>query len=260
MISLGQIAGDCLGSEFAGVVTKVGRNVGHVKPGTRVCGFGNATFRQKLRTRDDLVVELPDEIDLTTAAGIPTVYCTSYHALFNVARLTEGESILIHCAAGGIGQAAVQLATYLKAEIFATVGNQEKRALLMEIYGIPSDHIFSSRSTSFAQGVRRMTHVRGVDVILNSLAGEGLRESWECLAPLGHFVELGLKDIYSHSSLPMSPFSRSATFTSINGAAMMFHKPALLGQNLKAVIDLFRQGKITGMCFSQSGLRSAVHC
>ena len=70
-------------------------------------------------------------------------------------------------------------------------------------FGIPADHIFYSRNTSFAQGVMRMTEGKGVDVVLNSLSGDGLRASWECMAAFGRFVEIGKADITSNSGLPM---------------------------------------------------------
>lgn len=198
-----------------------------------------------MRVKSELLVEIPEDLSSATAAGIPTVYCTAYHALFNIARMANGESILIHSAAGGVGQAAIQLAKMIDAEIFATVGTEVKKSLIMELYDIPEDHIFSSRHKSFSQGIKRTARNQGVDVILNSIAGWGLRESWDCIAKFGRFVEIGRSDIYSHASLPMWPFSKCATFASEDLIIMAQEKAFLLGSILRAVIELLKEGKVT---------------
>ncbi len=93
-----------------------------------------------------------------------------------------------------------------------TVGTDEKRRFLCDNYGIAPDHVFSSRNTDFAKSVLRMTHGRGVDVILNSLTGEMLDESWRICADGGTFVELGKKDIVDRNTLSMEPFDRNCSF------------------------------------------------
>ena len=116
----------------------------------------------------------------------------------------------------GLGQAAIQISKHLGATIFATAGSKEKRRLLTEELGIPSDHVFNSRDLSFTKGVLRLTHGRGVDVVLNSLSGEALRKTWECIATYGRFIEVGKKDILGNSGLDMKPFLTNATFASVN--------------------------------------------
>ena len=108
------------------------------------------------------------------------------------------------------------LAKHIGAEIFVTVGSTEKRNLLMNEYGIPTDHIFNSRDLSFAKGIMRMTNNKGVDVVLNSLAGEALRKTWECTSSYGRFIEVGKKDILANSGLEMTPFLRNVTFGGVN--------------------------------------------
>ena len=83
-------------------------------------------------------------------------------------------------------------------------------------YQIPVDHIFNSRNTEFARGILRMTNGKGVDVVLNSLADEALRKTWECIAMFGRFIEVGKKDILANSGLDMMPFLRNVTFASVN--------------------------------------------
>ena len=115
-----------------------------------------------------------------------------------------------------MGQVAIQIAQHLGAEVFATVGSSEKRRLIQETYGITDDHIFNSRDLTFAKGVMRCTKGQGVDVVLNSLAGEALRQTWECIAMFGRFIEIGKKDILANSGLEMQPFLRNVTFAGVN--------------------------------------------
>ena len=92
---------------------------------------------------------IPDSMSIEEAATIPIIFCTAYYGLFDLGRLSAGERVLIHAGAGGVGQAAIQLAQMVGADIFVTVGSQEKRAFLMERYSIPEDRILYSRDSSF---------------------------------------------------------------------------------------------------------------
>jgi NADPH:quinone reductase-like Zn-dependent oxidoreductase len=119
-----------------------------------------------------------------------------------------------------VGIAAIQLCKYIGAEIYATVGTQEKRDFLQNNFGIPSERIFSSRSTDFVPQLMAMTEGKGVDVILNSLTGDILDASWRCIADHGTMVEIGKKDILDRNSLSMEPFNRNASYRAID----MSHK------------------------------------
>lgn len=108
----------------------------------------------------------------------------------DLGRLEPDDKVLIHAAAGGVGQAAIILAKMVGAEIFATVGSPSKKQFIMEQYGIPENRIFYSRDASFGPAIRRETNGKGVDVVVNSLAGDILRETWETLAHFGRFIEV----------------------------------------------------------------------
>lgn len=135
-------------------------------------------------------------------------------------------------------------AILIGAEIFTTVGLEEKKKLIVNLYGVPDDHIFYSRDLSFSQGVKRMTRDRGVDVILNSLAGEGLIASWECIAPLGRLIEIGKKDISAHGSLPMFPFARNVTFSCVDIAGMSQERPEMLNGLVSEVMGLLEKKRL----------------
>lgn len=216
MAAMGQIPTTSLGVEFAGEVLRCGPGCTRTLPGMRVTVPHKPSLTAYFVARESRCQEIPPDMGLAPAASISTVHMTAYLALITNGRLQRGETVLIHAAAGGVGQAAVQLAQWLGAKVYATVGSSYKRQLLMTRYYIPAECIFSSRDLSFATGIMRATHGKGVDVIVNSLAGEALRVSWDCIATFGRFIELGRRDILNNAGLEMRPFLRYATFSCVN--------------------------------------------
>ena len=243
LVSLGRLDSTAFGWECAGVVTRVGRDC-YLTPGTRVSACYGDTFRKYARCPEECVLGIPDKLSFVDAASVPTTFTTVYHGLHEVARIQSGESILIHAGAGGTGQAAIQIAKLAGALVYVTVGSEEKKQLLMDLYDVPEKHILYSRDTSFAQGIRRLTCGKGVDIVLNSLSGESLLASWNCIAPWGRFIEIGKRDIQSRNKLPMLPFEHNVTFSAVDIAAMSLQKPALLRKSFSAVMDLIANGKI----------------
>lgn len=248
MIAMGEHLAYSLGNEAAGVVTRVGSDVPDLHVGDRVvymCGFESVgCFHTYGRVQWQNVVKIPDNLSFEDVAGLPCVYSTVIYGLYDIARLAKGETILIHAAAGGIGQAAIQLAKNVGAEVFATVSSPEKRELLMTHYGIPEDHIFSSRDLTFIKGIKRMTQGRGVDVLLNSLSGDALRGSWDIIAPFGRFIEIGKKDSQGGGRIHLEPFLRQAMMASVELPMMMRHKPLLFRRLIADTIKLYSEGKI----------------
>ncbi|KAJ4387459.1 hypothetical protein N0V93_008051 [Gnomoniopsis smithogilvyi] len=221
-IQLGKIPESAMGLEAAGVVTRVGSGVTRFKPGDRVFGFTyDGSFTTYGRGWQGTLAKVPDNLSFAQAAIIPTVYVTAWACLYEIGdlakRISRGKktSVLIHAAAGGVGQAAIQLAQREGVEIFVTVGSTEKRDFLEKTYGIPRDHIFSSRDLTFKEGVLRMTGGRGVDIIINSLAGDALRATWELVAPFGAFAEIGMTDIESKARISMGTFARGVRFEAL---------------------------------------------
>ncbi|KAL4993410.1 hypothetical protein BDV10DRAFT_199663 [Aspergillus recurvatus] len=241
LIALGRIAGDRFGFECAGTVSRMGSEVRGLNVGDRVCASAMGTYQTYARCRSSDVIPIPDGMNFTEAAALPVVFSTAYYALTHVANIQPGESILIHSAAGGTGQAAIQVAKLRNAEIFVTVGSEEKKKLLTNLYQIPAERIFDSRNASFAKAIRRVTGGRGVDVVLNSLSGDLLVSSWECVAPFGRFLELGKKDILSNYDLPMRPFERNASFHAIDLNEARRYRPELL-QRLQEEIGSLMAG------------------
>ncbi|KAF5978633.1 polyketide synthase [Fusarium coicis] len=216
LVALGNLAEDKLGVDASGVITRVGSAVTDFKPGDRVMTASCATFATFVRFPAKGAIPIPEHMSFEEAASMPLIFLTAYYSLLTVGNLAQGEKILIHAAAGGVGQAAIMIAQQKGAEIFATVGSEEKRQLIKDQYSIPDDHIFSSRDTSFAKAIHRGTQGQGVDVVLNSLAGEALRLSWHCLAKFGRFLEIGKADLFANTGLDMKPFLDNKTYIGVN--------------------------------------------
>lgn len=240
MVAMGQLKSQTMGYDCAGVIRRVGpiAELNGYKAGDRVSVLLRGHYGSQARVHWASAVHIPEDMTFETAASLPTQYVAAYVSLYDNARLQKGETVLIHSATGGVGQAAVMLAQSVGAEVFVTVGSEEKRNFVMEHFNIPSDHIFSSRDTSFASGIMNMTNGRGVDVVLNSLAGTLLQQSFNCLAPFGRFVEIGKKDLELNNSLAMEAFSRAVSFSSVDVVALGERKPLEANRILKHIIKL----------------------
>jgi NADPH:quinone reductase-like Zn-dependent oxidoreductase len=155
LVALGSLAENKLGVDASGIITRVGSAVIDFKVGDRVMTASCDTFATYVRFPSKGAISVPLDMSFEEAASMPLIFLTAYYALITAGGLIAGEKILIHAAAGGVGQAAIMIAKAKGAEIFATVGAEIKKQLLVEQYGIPEDHIFSSRDTSFVKGVLR---------------------------------------------------------------------------------------------------------
>ncbi|KAJ5902692.1 hypothetical protein N7495_003220 [Penicillium taxi] len=242
VVTMGQLAQPYIGIECSGVVSAVGKDVHDIQIGQRVMALPEGAYSTFARCKATSATTIPENISFEVAATVPVVFCTSYYALFDLGQLQAGESVLIHAGAGGVGQSAIMLAQMIGTDIFVTVGSLEKKMFLMGHYNIPEDRIFYSRDTSFGRGIRRLTGGKGVDVVLNSLAGDLLRETWECLAPFGRFIEIGKADITKNTRLDMLPFENNVTFASVDLSKVALYRPQLMKRLLSDVSKLLNQG------------------
>lgn len=218
MIALGQLDDTLVGHDCAGIITRLGKNTEEsgLKIGDRVCGLAQGRFANVSRAYWTGVSKLPIDMTWDDGAAIPVAYITAYYSLVHVARLQKNESVLIHAAAGGAGQAAIVVAQHVGAEVFVTCSTEAKRDLLIKNYHIDPTHIFSSRDISFASATMKATKGKGVDVVLNSLSGPLLKATWSCIARFGRFIEIGKVDIEAARSLDTTPFGRCATYVGVD--------------------------------------------
>ena len=187
--------------------------------------------------------KIPNSIPYNVAASIPVVYATAYYYLYDIAHLQKGQTILIHAAADGVGQAAIMLSQLIGAKSCATVGSAGKKEHLVKTYGLDPESIFFSRNTSFGRNIREATKT-GVDVVLNLLSGDALRVGWDCLAIGRIFIEIGKADVQSNSRLEMAQFAKNANFTAVDLVLVFETKPHLCRRLLSNILSLFRDGSI----------------
>ncbi len=232
-------AGATIGMEMSGRVARVGADVEGFAPGDAVLGFAPASFATRVVTRATAIAHKPDTMSFEEAATVPTTFFTAYYALCELARLRRGERVLVHGGAGGVGIAAIQIARHLGAEVFATAGSDEKREFI-RLLGV--DRVFDSRSLAFADEIRARTHGEGVDIVLNSLAGEAMVRSIDTLRPFGRFLELGKRDFYENSQIGLRPFRNNISYFGIDADQLMGVLPSLTARLFEEVMNLFSAG------------------
>ena len=229
------------GDEVGGIVKEVGSDVSHVAPGDRVFGLAVFGIATHAIARAGDVRRIPADLTFEAAATLPVVFMTSWHALRNVARLREGERVLVHAGAGGVGMAAIQIALHLGAEVIATAGSPSKRALLKTL-GV--EHVIDSRRGDFAEAVMKLTDGKGVDVVLNALAAEAIPMGLSCLAEFGRFIEIGKRDIYQNARIPLRPLRNNASFHVVAMDAIFHGNEELTRQMLEEISGLVEKGKL----------------
>ncbi|BBZ39972.1 polyketide synthase [Mycobacterium conspicuum] len=194
MVTLGMFTHDAvLGGEGAGVVVEVGPGVTEFAVGDSVYGFFPEGSGTLVPADVRLLVPKPADWSYSEAAAVSVVFATAYMAFVDLADAKPGQRVLVHAAAGGVGMAAVQLARHLGLEVFGTASRGKWDTL--RAMGFDDDHISDSRSLDFEEKFRTVTGGRGMDIVLDSLAGEFVDASLRLVAPGGVFLEMGKTDI-----------------------------------------------------------------
>ncbi|KAL4765263.1 uncharacterized protein BDW70DRAFT_155749 [Aspergillus foveolatus] len=245
MAAMGQLKDQSMGFECAGIIARLGSEA-HAKGyriGDRVMALSTgASFASNVRVPWHGVIQMPKDMDFVSAASLPLAFTVAYFGLVRSASLTAGQSVLIHAAAGAIGQAAIMLAKHLGVtDIYVTVGSPEKRDLLEREYGVSSERIFSSRDASFAPAVLAATKGRGVDLVLSSLSGPLLQESLSTVAPLGYLVHIGKADTERNSLMALESFSHGISFVSMDIPTLLQRRGPDVHRTLGEIASLVEQ-------------------
>ncbi|MGG5812571.1 SDR family NAD(P)-dependent oxidoreductase, partial [Falsiroseomonas sp. CW058] len=238
-------AGPTLGMEAAGVVEAVGPDV-CLRPGMRVFGVVPGAFATRALTRAEAVVPLPEGLAPEEAATIPVAFLTALHALEGCAGLQAGEAVLIHGGAGAVGLAALQVAQAIGARVAMTAGSAAKRAFLR---AAGADLVLDSRDPGFADALRA-EWPDGVDVVLNSLAGEAMERSLGLLRPFGRFLELGKRDFVENRRAPLRPLRRNASYFAIDVDELPRARPALAAKLLAEIRARAQDGAFRPLPFA----------
>ncbi|KJZ77319.1 hypothetical protein HIM_03043 [Hirsutella minnesotensis 3608] len=247
MMIMGLVGGpkDKVGLEGSGIISRVGSAIHDLAVGDRVMLMDLGCLSTHKVARGSLVVRIPDTLSFEDAATMPAVFTTVIYALLNIAHLARGQSVLIHSACGGVGLAALQICKMVEAETYVTVGNEYKAQHLVDNHGVSRKAIFNSRDVSFLSDVLEATGGHGVDAVLNSLSGELLHASWQCVAKFGKMLEIGKRDIIGRGQLALDVFAQNRSFNGIDLASIAQQRPKEMNGLLRQCMLLYQQGHIT---------------
>ncbi len=251
LLVLGMYPGEAaLGGEGAGVVVDVGPGVEGVAVGDRVMGLFSG-FAPLAIADHRLLARVPDGWSFARAASVPIAFLTAYFGLVDLGRVEPGERVLVHAGAGGVGMAAVQLARSLGAEVFATA-SPAKWGTLRSL-GLDDAHIGSSRSLEFRDRFLDASGGAGVDVVLNSLAGEFVDASLDLLAGGGRFVEMGKTDVRTGEEIARErPGVTYRAFDLLQAAG-----PERVAEMFREVLDRFAAGTLDQLPLTAWDIRHA---
>jgi NADPH:quinone reductase-like Zn-dependent oxidoreductase/acyl carrier protein len=233
--------GTLLGLECGGRVLAVGEGVTEFAVGDEVVALGFGTFASHITVDERFAAHKPKHLGFEEATTIPGAFITAYYGLHTLGQLQRGERVLIHSGASGVGLAAVQLALAAGAEVYATAGSPEKRELL-SIMGVR--HVMDSRTLAFADEVMEQTGGQGVDIVLNSLAGEAIDKNLAILRSCGRFVEIGKVDIYNNRKTGMGPLRKNLSFFAVDLIGVFRDRPDVAKSLLQELVGRFNRREL----------------
>lgn len=239
--TLGAYPGEAgpLGLECAGEIVRLGKHVADLKVGDEVITLAPGVFGSYVTVSEQMAVRKPMHLSFEEAATLPAAYTTAYYALHTLARIKSGDRVLIHSAAGGFGMAALHLAKRCGATIFATAGNPEKRDF---VRSLGADYVMDSRTLEFAGEIKKVTSGNGVDIVVNSLAGDFIAASLSVLKRDGRFCELGKQGIQTPEA-----FSRErpeGSYYIIDVGETLAADPQLGRQMLSQILQWVEDGSL----------------
>ncbi len=242
-----------LGGECVGEIITVGHEVKDFVVGDQVMvPLAQSCMGSSTIIGHQLISHTPSNLTINEAATLPVAYSTALYGLDDLAQLKKGERVLIHAGAGGVGLAAIYIAKHIGAEVFATA-SEKKRDYLRSI-GV--EHVLDSRSLSFAQDIRDITDGGGVDVVLNSLAGEFITSSMALLNPGGRFIEIGKADIWSQDRV--KAFRDDITYQDFDLVTVTMMNPMKLKSLMETINERAEQGHYQPLPYTLFSQKDAV--
>lgn len=240
------------GLECSGTITKVGNKVENFSVGDRIAGISvsGGVYSTYAHLKAQFVFKIKDNMSFEDAASIPVAYCTAHYGLLDIGHVQEGERVLIHGANSASGQAAIFLAQMKKAEVFATINNTKSKELLINMYGVRDDHIFSFHDFSSRSTIRQATGHGLFDVVLNCIPTDvdELRDVLDHLSNFGRFIDIGTQD--ANSRLETVRFQNNRSFMSVDLITMALERPKLIQRLLANICNLLTDSKINHLNFT----------
>ncbi len=230
------------GSEVAGVIKEIGEGVQAYKPGDRVVALtGGGGYAEYVKLAESQLVKIPDTLDFVNATGALLQGLTAYHTLKNSANMLEGETVLVHAAAGGVGTMAIQMAKIFGAgKIIATASNGEKLELASSL---GADVLINYTEEEWDKQVMKHTDGKGVDIVLEMVGGDIFSKSIDCLAPFGRLVVYGRAGMEDSKVDPLVLMKKN---TSVIGfwLARIMQRPELYKESITDLMRYLDEGKL----------------
>ncbi len=233
-----------LGSECSGVVESVGDEVSHLKSGQSVIVLGTqGCYADYVIADAALVIPVSNTLDKDLLAAFPIAFLTAYHLLHTMGQIKAGDTVLLYGAAGGVGSAVIQLAKLANVRIIGLTSSDEK-VEFARTQG--ADHCLNHQTDDIDQRISNITQGKGVDLILNSIAGDTFKSDFNNLNPFGQIIWFGFAAGYPQENIGEllgNNFMKSVgirTFTLYN----IFQKPEVFSSSMKTLLDYFESGQI----------------
>ncbi|WYD82005.1 MAG: amino acid adenylation domain-containing protein [Candidatus Electrothrix gigas] len=249
-LGIGNASDLALGYECAGLVTRVGASVSNFQVGDEVIAYTLGSLATLVSVQAPFVVHKPKRLSFAEAASIPTVFLTVYYGLKELAKIKSGDRVLIHAAAGGVGQAAIQVAQQVGAEIFATASPGKWDYLKSQ--GV--NRVMNSRTLDFASEI--ITADEKVDIVLNSLNGEFIDKSFEVLKEDGCFIELGKLGIWSQKQVTQR--RPDVSYFPFDLGDIIEQSPDVAAKLMSDVLDGFATGQLRPLPMKQFSAAQVV--
>jgi NADPH:quinone reductase-like Zn-dependent oxidoreductase/acyl carrier protein len=239
--ALGLYPGDAgaLGCECVGEIVALGNKVENLKVGDTVIAIASGSFSEYVTVNAEMVVVKPEKLTIEEAATIGVTFLTAHYSLHQLAKISPGDKVLIHSGAGGVGQAAIQIAQQAGAEVFTTASSGKWKFL--KSIGIEHKNIFNSRTLDFAEEIIKLTQGEGVDIVLNSLSGDFINQSFSVLKDNGRFIELGKTQDWNFTKSQLKP---NAAYFQVDLVELSQQQPDFIQTMLRELMPKFAANKL----------------
>eukprot|EP01028_Stygiella_incarcerata_P001284 TRINITY_DN1211_c0_g1_i1.p1 TRINITY_DN1211_c0_g1~~TRINITY_DN1211_c0_g1_i1.p1 ORF type:complete len:6166 (-),score=1589.85 TRINITY_DN1211_c0_g1_i1:110-16939(-) len=241
--SLSRDSGATFGTECSGYIVRTGENVTRLKIGDPVFAIAPGSFSSHVAAHEDTVHLKPDHLSFDEAVTLPVAFATAFYSLHEVAHVHRGQRVLIHSATGAVGLGCIICCQRAGAIVYATCSTEEKKQYLLEKMGVKL--VSSSRNLNFRDKIIKDTNGEGVDIIVNSLAGDFITKSFEVLKPNGYFIELGKTEHWSEEKIKR--LGKTVHYEIMDFSHV---PPKKIAEICHEIMDEIEHGRISSLPFS----------
>ncbi|KAL4863553.1 hypothetical protein BDV12DRAFT_206394 [Aspergillus spectabilis] len=258
LVTEGILDGIHLGGAYAGVVERVGPGVKNIRVGDRVVVFASGTFATRLTTSEKLCARMARNLSWVEAATMSWAFSTALYSLIDVGRLKHGDNVLIHSAFNAVGLAAIQVCRIIGAQMLCTVDSDAEVDHLAQ-QGVPREFIFKLRDTTLLHDVLTATQGRGADVVLNSVSGELLHASWQCVSEFGIMVHIEKQDPIDRRRLALDLLAANRSFAAVNIAQLCEKRPEIIQGLLQRCMHHYALGELNPLPVRELSAENVNH-